>query len=512
MASKQTVATVTLNIQAKMDDLESQLRKYRDLMEKIKPDSSSYKALSKELTRLERNFLNIQRESKETFSSPAQLKSFEAHLKKLGYSVEDLGSSFRGVKFSDLIFNDGDLDKLEDMRKELSKTFTKLKSFEKDAVKDFANKDGNSDFLKKVLGINPEKVAKDFDGFSDLLERKQNELETKLASSMGASSNKKKTFDDLGVLYEDLENKALSLFDTKNTKFYNKRGGAKNDKGQEFVKELLSFDIDPSLMKELEGKNLSQILKYKKQIEDAILSKLMSVSDERETARGPMEQADKAVAEAKANLNTLKQLSNEFNSFSTNQKTSTELNNLEDTVKRLRVSISQEISKLFNTAIPQQDLDTLTNDVVKSLSGIVQEADVAGDRLEKAFDVNTTSESIKGAIKNWFGFFEVINMGKRILSGMGNDIRELDKVITEITIVTDMGHDELWGSISTYSDIAKQYGSTIAGVYEVSMLYYQQGLDTNEVMAATEETLKMARIAGIDYATATDYELKSYVA
>ena len=31
-------------------------------------------------------------------------------------------------------------------------------------------------------------------------------------------------------------------------------------------------------------------------------------------------------------------------------------------------------------------------------------------------------------------------------------------------------------------------------------------------MAATEETLKMARIAGIDYATATDYELKSYVA
>ena len=31
-------------------------------------------------------------------------------------------------------------------------------------------------------------------------------------------------------------------------------------------------------------------------------------------------------------------------------------------------------------------------------------------------------------------------------------------------------------------------------------------------MALTEQTLKMARISGLDYAQATDYELKSYVA
>jgi TP901 family phage tail tape measure protein len=36
-------------------------------------------------------------------------------------------------------------------------------------------------------------------------------------------------------------------------------------------------------------------------------------------------------------------------------------------------------------------------------------------------------------------------------------------------------------------------------------LYYQQGLSTNEVLTMTTETLKMARIAGIEYAEATDY-------
>ena len=33
-----------------------------------------------------------------------------------------------------------------------------------------------------------------------------------------------------------------------------------------------------------------------------------------------------------------------------------------------------------------------------------------------------------------------------------------------------------------YMALAQQYGVTTTGVYEVSQLYYQQGLNTNEVM------------------------------
>ena len=42
-------------------------------------------------------------------------------------------------------------------------------------------------------------------------------------------------------------------------------------------------------------------------------------------------------------------------------------------------------------------------------------------------------------------------------------------------------------------------------MYEVSQIYYQQGLNKGDVMGLTTETLKMARIAGLDYATAADY-------
>jgi hypothetical protein len=53
--------------------------------------------------------------------------------------------------------------------------------------------------------------------------------------------------------------------------------------------------------------------------------------------------------------------------------------------------------------------------------------------------------------------------------------------------------------------MANATGSTIQGAYEVAQLYYQQGLSTNDVLTATTETLKLARVAGIEYADATDY-------
>jgi TP901 family phage tail tape measure protein len=76
--------------------------------------------------------------------------------------------------------------------------------------------------------------------------------------------------------------------------------------------------------------------------------------------------------------------------------------------------------------------------------------------------------------------------------------------MTNIAVVTDMSVSDLWGRINEYMSIAQQYGVSTQGVYEVSQLYYQQGLSASEVMAATTETLKMARIAGMGYAEAAD--------
>ncbi len=70
-----------------------------------------------------------------------------------------------------------------------------------------------------------------------------------------------------------------------------------------------------------------------------------------------------------------------------------------------------------------------------------------------------------------------VKKGDVIVSGIisFNNIKELDATMTQIAVVTDMSQSELWDQVSTYSAIAKQYGATTQGVYEVSQLYYQQG-------------------------------------
>ena len=86
-----------------------------------------------------------------------------------------------------------------------------------------------------------------------------------------------------------------------------------------------------------------------------------------------------------------------------------------------------------------------------------------------------------------------------------NAVKELDEAMNSIAVVTDMTTQDLWDQIDVYTQMANATGSTIAGAYQVAQLYYQQGLSTNDVMTATTETLKLARVAAVDYASATDY-------
>jgi len=68
-----------------------------------------------------------------------------------------------------------------------------------------------------------------------------------------------------------------------------------------------------------------------------------------------------------------------------------------------------------------------------------------------------------------------------------------------------MDQNDLWGQMDKYTDMATKYAASISGVYKVSQLYYQQGLQMADVMALTEQTLKMSRISGLDYTAATNY-------
>nr|DAH17876.1 MAG TPA: minor tail protein [Caudoviricetes sp.] len=94
---------------------------------------------------------------------------------------------------------------------------------------------------------------------------------------------------------------------------------------------------------------------------------------------------------------------------------------------------------------------------------------------------------------------------RQAVIGAFNDFKEIDSELNAISIVTGKTMKELWGNFGNLNSIAQQYGVTTKNVIEVQKLYYQQGRNAVEVTQLTGETLKFAKISGLDFANATDY-------
>ena len=114
-----------------------------------------------------------------------------------------------------------------------------------------------------------------------------------------------------------------------------------------------------------------------------------------------------------------------------------------------------------------------------------------------------------GQVISRFAYFGtaagIVRTFTRVVRSAFQSVKELDEAMNNIAVVTDYTTKDLWNQIDAYTAMAQATGSTIKGSYEVAQLYYQQGLTDAEVMAATNETLKMARISNIEYSKATDY-------
>ena len=148
--------------------------------------------------------------------------------------------------------------------------------------------------------------------------------------------------------------------------------------------------------------------------------------------------------------------------------------------------------KLLNT-IPT--IDQSATDQLKQYTTALEDAQRRQQMMGK----------VEGIAQRWFSVYAAVRMVSKAFRSMKENVTKIDNTITEIAIVTDMSQSDLWRQMPQYTEMARKYGSSIEGVYQVSQLYYQQGLEQADVMALTEQTLKMARISGLDYSDATNY-------
>ena len=112
--------------------------------------------------------------------------------------------------------------------------------------------------------------------------------------------------------------------------------------------------------------------------------------------------------------------------------------------------------------------------------------------------------SILGRLKYFLSFTTLFTQLRKQITQTFKDVQQLDKSFAQIAMVTRYSVNDMWGSYERYAEMANELGQATNDVVQASALYYQQGLDTNEVLSLTENTMKLATLASIDFSEATD--------
>ena len=437
----------------------------------------------------------------------------------------------------------------DSFKKNLDSTFTKLSSeienFEAVASKGFTNmadigKAEKSfgkitDLLSKLRvqtsqlkGIDPNKFLPQ-ENLKKVqeLQRSWSKLKEQIEKGTGNSAEitkqtqelekQRKAADDLQTSYDALKAKNDNLNKSKST--LEKSLADARDRAKEVVNEMTTLEAQKG------GKTSA---KYKELSGELSALNVTIRTNEQEFAKL---------------TNTIQRNEAQLDGYDTQiQATKGTITDLEGTIKALEASaqqtpegfdeLRQKLADLKGVNIKEiptdideigQEIASLNIEQLKKLSedlGIAETAaqgledplhaaaDALGDVVQQGSGINQRAhemEQLANQVKQFFSIGNTVQLFKRSIKSAFDTIKELDAVMTQTAVVTDFTVGDMWAQLPEYTKRANELGVSVKGAYEAATLYYQQGLETNEVIGVSNETLKMAKIAAIDYATATDY-------
>lgn len=252
-------------------------------------------------------------------------------------------------------------------------------------------------------------------------------------------------------------------------------------------------------------------------------SKIKTLSNEQTKVNNTIQKNQVAIrgldTEIKQAGSSIQNYNNELKKLETNG-TNNALQSLRQSLAEIKNVDISEVPNDFNKL--KTVIDSLTSEELDKIKTQVEQiktsSDSAAPSIKKMGDsidsvsaqagemnrINREISNLTSQVEYFFGIQNIIQLFKRGIRQAYESVKELDKVMTETAVVTDFSVGDMWEALPRYTAAANELGTTTLGAYETMTLYYQQGLKTNEVFEIGTETMKMARIAGMDYTKATD--------
>lgn len=521
--------SVKIPVELELNSIQKTLVQMKGMLKELKPETAVYEELSKAIKKIDNDLISLTNRSKKAFSSQAEITSFAKSFDKVGLSMQDVLEKFQRIDFKDLKIDEAAPESKvwKDANRELSETINKIKKLQSsiltntdiikpetlDALKSLdasfdATKTSVEDCFKTLdKGINStnkslEDAEKRVIKYEEAFRKAKQKTEEEKLKLSQKQRDKDRLEEDSKFLEDSRRNKNVNQARILGKKF--------NVTGAESISDEKLDILSPE-------DRIKKIDEYYNKIAAAIEKKRIAIEDQLQKAQDSVDRAILAQTNAEENLNVNNQeignlkikqqgLVDAKQNLSAGQDAvNREITALQNTVQQLNKKIADLEKKILEASAAMQKSGDISNQTGKDIDNAGKECAKASEEFREMSETAKSFENIKYAVSQWFSFREVINKVKTGVRDAVKNIKELDNVMTEIAVVTDMSQKDLWNQIGTYSAVAQQYGVSTKGAYEVSMLWYQQGLQGAEVMDLTIETLKMAKIAGLDYATATDY-------
>lgn len=482
MANKKIIIPVGFQF----EDISAAVKEAKTKLSSIKIESGIGQQYTKTFSRLEQEIESIQKKAARGISSQSDIDSIERSLQTVVGYVEKIQSLSGKINFKDVKLTQDQLNTYNQLNRELEKAKINISQFKKEQIKNLFATDTNfSSVLKDQLNIT-EKSFTSQKQISDALKAQVKALQEQTAEREKQLKQEEGLRDSLS---SNNVNDLVSTYGKKTANGYVFNRGMADEGRAELLAEFKKFNMDTT------------------GLEDASLNKLMaswtSFSNQLNTS------IPQAIAASNQALQELKNKQDAVKAAKESLDAAMSAGSYDELVAKVKQA--EDAEEAYRQAVVQSaratvsSMATSTNAVSDGVEKQKQELISLQQQFTTAMSAENLASNLQSSLKQLVGFSAVLIQVRRGIQAAVAQIKELDSAMNGIAVVTDFTTKELWGQIDAYMAMAKQYGVTTTGVYEVSQLYYQQGLDTNDVLAMTTETLKMARIANLDYATTTNY-------
>ena len=530
------------------------LKSFQSNLDNLKLPSSLFKTTVKDIEKIQGNLRAFQALTEKTSFSTSEINQVLKLYEQIGNEIKILGINFKNISKTDLqnLMPPEALSRFQKLNQVLGEIQTQL-NFKStipgqlkelgiqakeagDGVKklkselDSLNKQKNTIINNQLANKSEQQRIKDE---IRLLEKQNKAFVESRAKNPQKIQNNKSQLEKLKAEYRKLEidiaalEKQLSSASSRNTIEATKRQQSLEKKKIDLVTKQKEIDNlqkeQRSLVNQKDPLSTKVYQDREKQINKlresliALQQKEKEIKADENTNKESITLKTKEYNKQVEAVEKLNKQIQQLNSSSTDSSKVEEIRKSLSELLQLDIKqVPQDLEELqkITSNLSAEELDKVTH-TIKSLETNVQELGKAYEGTEekaKSFqaesDALTNSErevsALKTRIQYFFGLQNAILLARRALQSVYNTIKELDKAMTETAVVTKFTVADMWAQLPDYTKRASELGVTTQQAYEAATLYYQQGLKTNEVTALSTETLKMARIAGLEAAEATD--------